>query len=62
MQDPLKPTITRPSVEKYLHLAETLVDRFDVGRYQRGRIGALADEIDLVFGKSSGSQALLTDY
>ncbi|MDA7959385.1 MAG: DNA polymerase II large subunit [Nitrosopumilus sp.] len=59
---PLKPTITRPSVEKYLHLAETLVDRFDVGRYQRGRIGALADEIDLVFGKSSGSQALLTDY
>ena len=59
---PLIPTITRPSVEKYLKLAKRLVDRYDVGRYQRGRIHALSDEIELVFGKSGGDQALLTDY
>ncbi len=55
-------TITRPSVEKYLKLAKRLVERYDVGRYQKGRIAALADEIDLVFGSGSGDQALLTDF
>ena len=55
-------TITRASVEKYLKLARRLVEKYDVGDYQRGRIRALADEIDLVFGKSKGDQALLTDY
>lgn len=58
----LIPTITRPSVEKYLKLAKRLVDKYDVGVYQRGRIHALSDEIELVFGKSDGDQALLTDY
>ncbi|RNJ80094.1 MAG: DNA polymerase II large subunit [Nitrosopumilus sp. B06] len=58
----LIPTITRPSIEKYLKLAKRLVDKYDVGAYQRGRIHALSDEIELVFGKSSGDQALLTDY
>ncbi|RNJ78089.1 MAG: DNA polymerase II large subunit, partial [Nitrosopumilus sp. H8] len=58
----LIPTITRPSVEKYLKLAKRLVDKYDVGTYQRGRIHALSDEIELVFGKSTGDQALLTDY
>lgn len=55
-------TITRGSVEKYLKLAKRLVDKYDVGAYQRGRIYALSDEIDLVFGKSQGDQSLLTDY
>ncbi|MBT4215919.1 MAG: DNA polymerase II large subunit, partial [Nitrosopumilus sp.] len=55
-------TITRGSVEKYLKLAKRLVDKYDVGAYQRGRIYALSDEIDLVFGKSEGDQSLLTDY
>jgi len=55
-------TITRASVEKYLKLAKRLVEKYDVSDYQRGRIRALADEIDLVFGKSSGDQSLLTDY
>ncbi|HII04593.1 MAG TPA: DNA polymerase II large subunit, partial [Nitrosopumilus sp.] len=55
-------TITRGSVEKYLKLAKRLVDKYDVGEYQRGRIYALSDEIDLVFGKSQGDQSLLTDY
>jgi len=55
-------TITRGSVEKYLKLAKRLVDNYDVSAYQRGRIHALSDEIDLVFGKNKGDQSLLTDY
>ena len=55
-------TITRGSVEKYLKLAKRLVEKYDVGEYQRGRIHALSDEIELVFGKSQGDQSLLTDY
>ncbi|MFQ5781677.1 MAG: DNA polymerase II large subunit [Nitrosopumilus sp.] len=58
----LIPTISRGSVEKYLKLAKRLVDKYDVGEYQRGRIYALSDEIELVFGKSQGDQSLLTDY
>jgi DNA polymerase II large subunit len=55
-------TITRGSVEKYLKLAKRLVNNYDVGEYQKGRIHALSDEIDLVFGKNEGDQSLLTDY
>lgn len=55
-------TITRASVEKYLGLAKRLVEKYEVGEYNRGRIRALADEIDLVFGKGRGDQALLTDF
>ena len=55
-------TITRSSVEKYLKLAKRLIQKYDVGEYQSGRIRVLADEIDLVFGKSGGDQSLLTDY
>ena len=49
-------------VEKYLKLAKRLVDKYEVSEYQRGRIYALSDEIELVFGKSQGDQSLLTDY
>ncbi len=55
-------TITRASVEKYLKLAKRLVGKYKTSTYQKGRIQALSDEIDLVFGKSEGDQALLTDY
>ena len=55
-------TITRASVEKYLKLAKRLVEKYNVGKYQKNRIHALANEINLVFGKSKGDQALLTDY
>ena len=55
-------TITKPSVEKYLKLAKRLVSKYDVGEYQTGRIHALSDEIELVFGKNVGDQSLLTDY
>ena len=58
----LIPTITRGSVEKYLKLAKRLVEKYNVGNYQRGRIHALSDEIELVFGKNQGDQSLLTDY
>ena len=55
-------TITRGSVEKYLKLAKRLVQKYNVGKYQKNRIQALADEINLVFGKNQGDQSLLTDY
>jgi len=58
----LTQNITRRSVEKYLKMAKRLVREYDVGQYQAGRIAAISDEIDLVFGKSAGDQALLTDY
>ena len=58
----LIPTITRGSVEKYLKITKTLAEQYEIGGYQRGRIRALADEIDLIFGKGHGDQALLTDY
>ena len=49
-------------MEKYLKLAKRLVEKYHVSRYQMNRILVLSDEIDLVFGKSRGDQALLTDY
>lgn len=55
-------TISRASIEKYLRLAKRLVEKYDVGPYLKGRIETLSDEIDLVFGKRSGDQLLLTDY
>ena len=55
-------TISKASVEKYLRLARRLVDRYDVGDYQRDRIRALSEEIELLFGKNDGDQTLLTDY
>ena len=55
-------TITRASVEKYLSMAKRLVEKYDISRYHHGRVHALADEIDLVFGKGTGDQALLTDF
>jgi len=55
-------TITRASVVKYLKLAKRLVEQYNTSTYLKGRIHNLSDEIDLVFGKSKGDQALLTDY
>ena len=55
-------TITRASVEKYLKLAKRLSKKYNMSKYQKSRIDNLSDEIELVFGKSKGDQALLTDY
>lgn len=55
-------TISRASVEKYLQITQKLVSKYDVGEYQKDRVRALSEEIELVFGKGSGEQMLLTDY
>ena len=55
-------TITRASVEKYLRMAQRLVDKYDVGPYHKDRIRSLADEVVWVFGRDGGDQTLLTDY
>ena len=56
------PTISRASVSKYLQITQRLVSKYDVGEYQKDRVRALSEEIELVFGKGSGEQMLLTDY
>ena len=58
----LTQTISRSSVEKYLQMAKRMTRKYDVGKYQKDRIAALAGEVDMVFGKSAGDQQLLTDY
>ncbi len=60
--NPLTATITRASVEKYLRMAARLVEKYDVGAYQRGRIRAMAREIEMVFGSAGGSQTVMGDY
>jgi DNA polymerase II large subunit len=55
-------TITRASVEKYLKLAKRLAEKYNVGKYQEERIQTLSNEIELIFGKSKGDQALITDF
>ena len=55
-------TLTRPSVSKYLKLAKRLLGKYEIDPYLRGRVLALLDELELVFGKEDSDQALLTDY
>jgi len=55
-------TMTRPSVQKYLKLARRMLDKYTIEPYLRGRVLSLLDELELVFGKEDGNQALLTDY
>ncbi len=55
-------TMTRPSVQKYLKLARRMLGKYRIEPYLRGRVLSLLDELELVFGKEDGSQALLTDY
>ncbi|MDE1766047.1 MAG: DNA polymerase II large subunit [Thaumarchaeota archaeon] len=55
-------TMTRPSVQKYLKLARRMLGKYRIEPYLKGRVLSLLDELELVFGKEDGSQALLTDY
>ena len=55
-------TISQASVEKYLRIAQRLVDEYDVGPYHKDRIRSLTREVGWVFGESDGDQTLLTDY
>ncbi len=61
-QNKLIQTMTRPSVQKYLKLARRMLGKYRIEPYLRGRVLSLLDELELVFGKEDGSQALLTDY
>lgn len=61
-ENKLTQTMTRPSVQKYLKLAKRMLDKYRIEPYLRGRVLSLLDELDLVFGKEDGSQALLTDF
>ncbi len=54
--------MTRPSVQKYLKLARRMLGKYRIEPYLRGRVLSLLDELELVFGKEDGNQALLTDY
>ena len=55
-------TMTRPSVQKYLKVARRMLGKYRIEPYLKGRVLSLLDELELVFGKEDGSQALLTDY
>ena len=55
-------TMTRPSVQKYLKIARRMLDKYNIEPYLRGRVLSLLDELELVFGKEEGNQALLTDF
>ena len=55
-------TMTRPSVQKYLKLARRMLGKYRIEPYLQGRVLSLLDELELVFGKEDGNQALLTDY
>jgi len=61
-ENALTATITRASVSKYLKMATRLVEEYDVGAYQRGRIRTMAREIEMVFGDGGGSQTVMGDY
>ncbi len=61
-QNKLIQTMTRPSVQKYLKLARRMLDKYTIEPYLRGRVLSLLDELELVFGKEEGNQALLTDF
>src|SRR5579885_832241 len=61
-QSKLIQTMTRPSVQKYLKLARRMLDKYTIEPYLRGRVLSLLDELELVFGKEEGNQALLTDF
>ncbi|MBP2624810.1 MAG: DNA polymerase II large subunit [Nitrosopumilaceae archaeon] len=55
-------TITRPTVEKYLSFAIKLTKKYSVGSYITNRILVLSEEIDLVFGKRSKIQSVISDF
>jgi DNA polymerase II large subunit len=39
-----------------------MLDKYNIEPYLRGRVLSLLDELELVFGKEEGNQALLTDF
>ena len=45
-------TISRGGIEKYLNMAITLADRYDLEPYMKQRLNLIKEEIDTVFGSS----------
>ena len=59
----IKGTLTRASVEKYLHIAQKLARDYDVDPYLRSRLDMLQRELDQLFqGPRKADQLELTDF
>ncbi len=58
----LQSTVTRGSVEKYLHIAIQLSERFEVDSYLHSRLKLIAEEFSALFPKKSEEQLELTKF
>lgn len=59
----IRGTLTRASVEKYLHIAQRLAHEYDVDPYLRSRLDMLQRELDQLFqGPRKADQLELTDF
>ena len=59
----IRGTLTRASVEKYLHIAQRLAREYDVDPYVKSRLDMLQRELDQLFqGKRKADQLELTDF
>jgi DNA polymerase II large subunit len=59
----IRGTLTRASVEKYLHIAQRLAREYDVDPYLRSRLDMLQRELDQLFqGPRKADQLELTDF
>jgi len=60
---PIKGTLTRASVEKYLSIAQRLSRDYEVDLYLRNRLDMLQRELDqLLHGERKADQLMLTDF
>jgi DNA polymerase II large subunit len=60
---PVKGTLTRASVEKYLSIAQRLARDYEVEPYLRSRLDMLQRELDqLLHGERKADQLELTDF
>jgi DNA polymerase II large subunit len=59
----IRGTLTRASVEKYLHIAQKLARDYDVDAYLKNRLDMLQRELDQLFqGPRKADQLELTDF
>jgi DNA polymerase II large subunit len=58
----LQSTVTRGSVEKYLHIALQLSEKFEVGEYLRNRFRLITEEFNSLFPKKDEDQLELTQF
>jgi DNA polymerase II large subunit len=55
-------TVTRGSVEKYIHIASDLCKQFKINDYLRCRVESLMAELNLMFQQQKKSQFALTEF